>query len=288
MKLTKLEGYMSTKPVDSALPFDIVGQLPEEVTLNIFSRLPADALAAVNEVGWYWNQLTKKEALLNQFDMKTLFKRVSFIDEAFWKAHLDPAKYKLSFNGCCTDQSKIIPKLQKCLSWPIEKIKGIRPGVTQIDVPQGLSIKKLQKLAPRLLVHISDYVIEKYGDIEVDKAYTIIITDNVMEETRQKTQEQQVKIINEYGGERPKAIEIITLLVLTCLNTGKRLYGEIEVVLNGYNLNAWTYTRCEEQITEFQKNKRVVVGHFGISGVHVVINTNDQASVYGLAAVLKV
>ena len=279
---------MSTKPVDSALPFDIVGQLPEEVTLNIFSRLPADALAAVNEVGWYWNQLTKKEALLNQLDMKTLFKRVSFIDEAVWKAHLlDPAKYKLSFNGCCTDQSKIIPKLQKCLSWPIEKIKGVRPGVTQIDVPQGLSIKKLQKLAPQLFEYISDQIIEKYGDIEVDKAYTIIITDNVIEETRQKTQEQQVKIINEYGGERPKAIEIITLLVLTCLNTGKRLYGQIEVVLNGKNRKFSTYTRCEEQLIDKQELKRFVVGAFCSRGFCLYFYDYDD--VYsGLAAVLKV
>lgn len=274
---------MSTNPVN----FDIVGCLPQEVGLKVLSNLNAKELAVSTEVGKRWNQLTKEEALKDELNVKTLFKRVSFIDEATWQTKVDLAKYGLSFEGYCVDQCKMIRELQKCLTWPIEKIDGIKPGVTVITLPKGLSVNKLQKLVPpKVFGWVHPEFVKIYGDIEVSDAYTIIITDNVMEETRAKDTKTQLTVIEKHGGARPKAIEAITLLVLTFLISGKRLYGKGRVVLNGEDKELFAYTRCEEQVL----NNQSVVGGFGSDGFHVYCNDCDvdcDFNDYGLGAVRK-
>ena len=282
---------MSINPVNK---FDIVGGLPIEVGVKVLSYLiNAKYLAVVTEVNKHWNQLSKIEDLKHQLDAKALgYKRVSFIDEAAWTtAKVDLAKNGLSFEGYCVNQCKLIKELQTCLAWPIEKINGVKLGVTVVTIPKGLSINKLQKLAPQLFGYIDPRIVEKYGDIEVSEAYKIIIADNVMEETRGKDPKTQVKEIEKYGGERPKAIEIITLLVLTYLNSEKRLYGKEAVVLNGENRELRTYTRCEEQIVENQGEEQVtsyqvVVGYFGSDGFSVDYIGYDN-DFDGLAALRK-
>ena len=169
----------------------------------------------------------------------------------------------------------MIRELKKCLEWPIEKINGVKPGVTVVTMPKGLSVNKLQKLAPQLFSYLDDQFLSQYGDIEVSEAYEIIITDNVMEETRGKDPKTQVREIEKYGGERPKVVEAITLLVLTFLaSSEKRLFGKKP---------QWTFTRCEEQITVDQDVRQMVVGRFAANGFSVFYNLYDN-DFYGLAA----
>jgi|GEM_PF-4547700 len=270
---------MSTNTVSNGA-FDAV---PEEVLLCTFSFLKAESLSVVNLVSKHWSSLTKKDSLLYQLNAKALgYKRVSFIDEAAWKdqAKVDLAKNGLSFEGYCVNQCKLIKELQTCLAWPIEKINGIKSGVTVITIPKGLSVNKLQVLAPaQVFGWVHPGFTKKYGDIEVSDAYTIIITDSVMDGTRAKDAKQQVIEIQKHGGVRPKAIEEIALLVLTFLISGKRLYDKGKVVLNGEEKELLTYTRCEEQVSDYQ----IIAGGFDSDGFIVNFSYYDYDH-YGLGA----
>lgn len=81
----------------------------------------------------------------------------------------------------------------------------------------------------------------------------------------------------------PKTIEAITLLVLTFLNSGKKLYSD-HVVDAGNECYMETNTRCEEIIDDY--GDQMIVGAFGSDGFDVMLIDADSDDI-GAAACQK-
>lgn len=134
-------------------------------------------------------------------------------------------------------------------------------GVTLLTMPKGLTLNKLVKLAgsPKLgnatnFRYIWNRISEALGDIPVDKTYRIVITNNVLKESRNLSIIDQNKIACVSGCEIPSILEAATLLVVIYMSSEQRLY----------NNNPWTYIRCSDYI---DRRYEVVVGGFAPNGL---------------------
>jgi hypothetical protein len=87
----------------------------------------------------------------------------------------------------------------------------------------------------------------------VSASYWALITKDVLPNSRNKTYaEQQTLIKGSYAV--PGALEVTTAILMRHVQTGERIYTD----------NPWTYTRCQELLSN---GYRVWVGGFGSSGL---------------------
>jgi len=102
-----------------------------------------------------------------------------------------------------------------------------------------------------------DYLEKQLGDQLVPASYWILLTKDVIPNSREKTYtEQQALLEGPYAV--PGALEIATGILMHYTQTVERLYSD-----NHYTR---TFTRCQETLI---KGSRVVVGSFGSFGLNV-------------------
>jgi hypothetical protein len=104
-------------------------------------------------------------------------------------------------------------------------------------------------------------------------SYWVLITRDVLPESRKKTHAAQKKLVSAHASctglyEMPKAMEAATTILTHYVCAGERLYGNV----------SWTCTRCQELIRCGSSNYPVVVGSFEPSGFYVGCSYYDDYS----------
>ena len=101
---------------------------------------------------------------------------------------------------------------------------------------------------------------EALGDAQTARPYWILMTKNVIPGSRNKTYGEQKQFVQEKGAdvyELPSAIEAAASILMHYFKTDECLYGQ----------DPWTYTRCQETVTEDQWP--VAIGGFSRGGLFV-------------------
>jgi hypothetical protein len=131
-------------------------------------------------------------------------------------------------------------------------------------IKEGIS-KKDDKLKCR--GYHWDRVKKQYGENSTENGYWLLITNGVLEDSRNKNFAEQLDILTKTTGKwainegwtPPTILEAIVCSFVTRIWRGKPILGE----------NPWTFTRCIETITDQYGTFQVVVGGFASAGLRV-------------------
>ena len=121
--------------------------------------------------------------------------------------------------------------------------------------------------------HYSSTVKEEIGDRAPGKSYWVLMTNDVLPNSRRKTYAEQVPLLKgSYAV--PRALEAATAILMHHVSTGERRYSD----------NPWTYTRCEEVVV---KEYHMAAGGFQTGGLLVFDGTDSRDHSRGLSGVRK-
>jgi hypothetical protein len=130
----------------------------------------------------------------------------------------------------------------------------------------------------------------QFGNNSPCRSYWLLMTRDVLPESRSKTYAAQQKLIADHARdtglpyELPKVLEAATAILTHHVRNGERLYSD----------SPWTYTRCQE-LTLYESEEdpdesgkyHAVVGGFESSGLDVSYYDYDYDSVGGVAGCRK-
>ena len=125
-----------------------------------------------------------------------------------------------------------------------------------LNLLQELIQKHKEKEASRFACY-SDDVKNKLGDKQFGKAHWILMTKDVIPGSRNKTYDEQKQLVQDKGEddyELPRAIEAAVSILMHYFKTDEHLYVK----------DPWTFTRCQETVTENQWP--VAIGGFSVGG----------------------
>jgi hypothetical protein len=162
-----------------------------------------------------------------------------------------------------------------CPFWPDQLVKDTHLLVLIPATVGGVpfTLNRLGKLIqhPKNGGHRTEY---RYYDRDVERelgnqpsrgSYWVLMTRDVLPESRNKTNEAQKEMVAAHAGrvglpyELPHALEAATAILMHHAREGERLFGD----------GPWTFTRCQEVVDGFP----VVVGGFSSGGLAV---SNDS------------
>jgi hypothetical protein len=260
---------------------DFFSHLADELIFKIFAYLSATQLAKCAGISRTWKRVASDATLWNALDLRKISPSLKVFDESDWVTYVDLPSFGLTTKDAPRlDKRKAIPVLKRCLSFPVEGDKG----VTLLTIPKGLTLNKLVKLAESPIKgnttkfrYIWNCISNKFGDIEVDKTYRIVITNNVLKVITNNVLKWNLfpsnreTLLKRIGCEMPKLLEAAVLLVVTFMSSGERLYND----------KPKTYTRCSE-VACFQ----LIIGNFSQDGILVLSSISDRIG-NGVAGVLR-
>ncbi len=102
---------------------------------------------------------------------------------------------------------------------------------------------------------IWDGFTDAHGDDALSSTKRIVITNNVLNNTRKKSTDDQKALVGDLGCRLPRTLEAAALCTTTFIATGKRLYND----------SPNTYTRCEENV----QGRQMFVGGLSAAGLRV-------------------
>jgi predicted NAD-dependent protein-ADP-ribosyltransferase YbiA (DUF1768 family) len=141
----------------------------------------------------------------------------------------------------CEDEPKI-SKL-RLLKWVREispHVEG-NAGVTQLTMTKGTTLNQLIEVAKGAGLTVDllwDRIIPALGDVPVDQTYSILITNSVFLNSRNKAYNLQKILVEGHGCVMPTVQEYVALCVYTNKVFKKCLYGQ----------NPWTYGRSSTHV----------------------------------------
>ncbi len=204
---------------------------------------------------------------------------VTVFDENDWKHYFDLSRFGLSFdNAPFLDLERTasqLRSLQEKLS-----IEG-DAGVTLLTLPRGLTFNKLDELgkSPRSgegmkFRYIWDGFTDAHGNDALSSTKRIVITNNVLNNTRKKSLDDQKALVGDLGCRLPRTLEVAALCTTTFIATGKRLYND----------SPNTYTRCEENV----QGRQMIVGGLSAAGLCVFFDGDWDHDYDSAGAALEV
>lgn len=135
-----------------------------------------------------------------------------------------------------------------------EKIDA--PDCSLLLMPKGLTLNKLKELVALPLwgepIRIHGNRFEEYGNKAVEQSYWVLITNDVIEESREKSyDEQKVLIATRAGSEYnpPRLLEVVVCCSMNYKKFKKHIFDQR------------TCTRCQE----YWGGMQMIVGEFGSS-----------------------
>jgi energy-coupling factor transporter ATP-binding protein EcfA2 len=183
-----------------------------------------------------------------------------------------------------------------CPFWPDRKVRDTHLLVLLPATVDGkpFTLNLLSELikSPKSGEHKTQYgwydsgLREKIGAVSPAASYWLLMTRDVLPESRNKTYADQKELVAGHAMrtglpyELPKALEAATAILTHYVRNGERLYST----------NPWTYTRCQEWVL-YQSNKYpAVVGGFessslGVSRSHY--GYDDRSCGHGVAGFRK-
>lgn len=213
---------------------DRISQLPEEIIFQMFDLLTARELVCVSQVSRRWKRLASDGKLWNT-PLTKIFPTLKVFDSSDWSNYIkDLPSHGLSTAGELPNRAYISILKQRLTSLSIEN----NAGLTLLTIPKGLTVNKIKQLGESMKgirVQWGNYAFfKKLGDIPAERTYRILITNNVLERSRELTTEAQKEFVQALGWRCPKFLEATTLLITTFIKTDQRL------------TDLCTYTICEE------------------------------------------
>jgi hypothetical protein len=134
---------------------------------------------------------------------------------------------------------------------------------------------------------------ERFGEESHGRSYWILMTHDVLEDSRSKDYSAQKALVARYTGsdgqpyEIPEALEAATAILMHHGRTGVRLFTGARLFFDG---PPWTYTRCQELMDVVRGKCPVVVGGFesAPAGLRIVRNSRRAyCASYGVAGCRK-
>jgi hypothetical protein len=225
---------------------DRLSQLPDEMILKVFGYLNVIELAKCGEVSKRWTGLASDATLWNASILRNVFPSLRVFDEKDWQTF-----FGLEIRDAPPLHKQIIPELKKFLSLPIER----NAGATLLTIPKDLTINKLVHFMNSLkerkkisLIEIWKPIPEKFGNIPVEKTYRLVISNNILQKSRNQNAIDQKNLANKINCKIPTLLEVTVLFLAIFMNSNDRLYGEYPS----------TFTRCRERVHGYQS----IVGCF--------------------------
>ena len=106
---------------------------------------------------------------------------------------------------------------------------------------------------------------EQQGKTPVGKTHWVLMTNDVIPESRDKSWKNQQGLAARFKGqgyELLSCVDVATCVLLEYVQTGRRFYGD----------KPWTYTRCVEQVTVGSFQWPAAIGGFAPAGLNVYYN----------------
>lgn len=179
--LTNLIDFLQSPFAGLKPRLDPVSELPLEISLSIFSYFTMEDLGRCCLVNRQWNVLATDPALWNAIDLRQISPHVTVFDEWDWKE-----RYGKSVETAPQLNHKVIPVLKQYLS----RTDIPNKSLTVLTVPEGFTINEILTLAQGepdapdfsgfASSEESTMILEKFGDVPVEKTYNIIITNYPM------------------------------------------------------------------------------------------------------------
>ncbi len=193
-------------------------ELNEDIIYEIFKR----GLSVDNGRG----------ALALAFTNKHFYKHITKIADQFDLKEICPSLTILDANtlGIRVDDEPSISKfaLLKCYLEMVPHVED-NAGLTLLTMTKDLALNRLKAIGKdsRIDVHFSWSGISiELGDVRVEHTYRVLITNNVIINSRNKSYDKQDELLVEIGCEMPTVQEYAALCIFTKLIFKKCLYGE--------------------------------------------------------------
>lgn len=225
----------------------------------VLERLPPGDLYNARLVCHDWNGIATELLKVTH-----LFPKAPFMGRRTWEAHVDLEKYGLE----CEQQE--VPRLFKKREFGIfkqmENNVESEQGISFVTLPKGLSLRKLIQFAadPKkgnaTKIHCPEKLLEKIGDVEIEKTVTVALTNGPFIGTRGPDFCTEQPVINmRHNCSTPEVLPFLALAVLRLMSSNAkepvRILNEDPVI----------YIRCKEMIGE----RDAVLGDFDQEGLKI-------------------
>ncbi len=154
--------------------------------------------------------------------------------------------------------------------------KNAKDSLMLVRLPKtlngGLTLKSLGELAKKYFSasdtgyrFIWSALIQENGDKSIDKSQWVLMTKDVLPESRNKSYGEQQKIVADLAKkslisyEVPEILESAVCILSQYFGSNIRLFSD----------NPWTYTRCKDKVQGYQ----TVVGGFAPAGLYLHYDT---------------
>ncbi len=264
---------------------DPINILPDELVLEVFSRLTLATLGIICSISKEWERLASDPILLK----KTIYREVAFGNDK-WAQYFGKDAVKDEDNK---DEWSSLPWkdfIEDCKKFkslfPEKQAKDILMLVRLPKTLNGqLTLKSFGKLTKKYFPDIEEdtsllirsKIISKLGEISIDRSRWVMMTKDLLPGTRNKSYHEQQKMIAELAKkslinyEVPETLESVVCILSQYLDSKTYLLSH----------NPFTLTRCQENI----EGNQIIVGSFSSIGlcVHYRYSYNDCNDI-GIAA----
>jgi hypothetical protein len=264
--------------VENSKAKDPFGIIPREVVSLIFSYLNLHDLGVSRRVSKKWMERASQPDLWKAVICREL--AFSSKNWAQWNADIvkgvDFAKEHLSL------PPNIVEELRRSYN-AFPGGKSIKETHLLVRMPKGLTLNKLGELAKEYFPNnrdgyrfIGSEIVTELGDKSADEFAWMLMTKEVLPESRRKNYDQQKKMIEELVKKTgipyqvPTTLEAATCILADYSRSEKRLFSD----------SPRTYTRCQESIQGY----RVFVGGFAPAGLLVNNSFLHDSDSCGVAA----
>lgn len=241
-------------------------ELPNELLDAVLSRLPALDLLRSCWVNKRFFQLGSSRSLWKTFDLHHAFSdfKVSVFDKKDWEVHADFQKLKLADEDISPiDTARAVREMAQLILRLKENEVSIEQdaGFTVMTLPKKLSRSFLTSFArdPKQgnkaggFGWIDPKIEQVLQSMTVSKSYQLIITNSILNNSRDKTAEDQDKLLKKIGCTRPGVLEVASLVFFAYISSPStdrvRLYASFK--------NEHTYTRARTE-----DDVRMLIGNF--------------------------
>ena len=222
--------------------------LRSKLISKILPHLPPSADRTTSQVCKLWNQVVQK---LPDITLKVFGKEA-------WKDY-----YNLEVEEEAPPLPKKIYQITRFLRCRLAR-KNEAPPCTAILMPKGLTLNKLRKLVEKPIkgnstkfkCH-SQGIIHKFGNEQVKKSYWFVITNDVIEESRNKNYVDQTALVRQKTRsecELPKLLEVLACCAMHRVSSGKYLVEREPRI----------YMRCQEQMGSLLDVEGFTSGRIGV------------------------
>jgi len=260
--------------------------LPDELILEVFSHLNLATLGTICCVSKQWKRLANEPILWKI----AIYREIAFGNDK-WAQCFGADVVKDEDNR---EEFSSLPSdafISDCKKFKnIFPEKNAKDSLMLVRLPKtlngGLTLKSLGELAKKYFSNsdtgyrvIWSAIVQELGDKSIDKSRWVLMTKDVLPESRDKSYAEQQKIVAKLAEkslisyEVPETLESAACILSQYFGSNTRLFSN----------NPWTHTRCKEEVQGYQ----TVVGGFAPAGLDVSDYDYDGHDSVGVAALRK-